>query len=62
MTKNGWKSVILGCYSNKKQLELLAELLEQIDHSKQMLINKGYSCTGMSLKETVERLPVRRII
>lgn len=56
MTKNGWKKLILSCRNNEKQLDLLSELLEQVDLSKQILIDKGYSCTRMSLLETVKSL------
>lgn len=56
MTKEGWRMLILDCYNDKKRLNLLSELLEQVDLSKQILIDKGYSCTGMSLLEVVKNL------
>ena len=49
MIKAEWRNLILKCQNNKRQLDLLTELLYEIDVVRQLLIDNGYGCTGMGL-------------
>jgi hypothetical protein len=42
---------------NERLLELLSAHLEECDLAKQILRDKGYGCTGMSIVETARLVP-----
>ena len=60
MTIDGWKGVIHQANNNPEQFELLAKLLVEQDEAKQILRDKNYGCTGMSLLETVKLIPEQK--
>ena len=54
MEKDGWKELVLEAVKDPERLDLLTQLLEESDEAKQVLRNKGYGHTGLSLLKTVE--------
>ena len=56
MKAKGWEKIIIQANTDKKQMKLLAKLLEETDKAKQVLRVKGYGWTGLSLLETVEQI------
>lgn len=56
MKADGWKKIIIQANTDEKQMELLAKLLEETDKAKQILSDKGYGWTGLSLLETVKHI------
>jgi hypothetical protein len=59
LTKQNWESLIIRAVHNadrgdSESLELLALHLEEVDEAKQVLRDKGYGWTGLSILETVQ--------
>jgi hypothetical protein len=63
MTEQGWNTLLQEIayeskiFDNNKRLEKMAKYLAEVDESKQILCDKGYSWVGLSLLETVKKLP-----
>lgn len=57
MKIKGWIQLIKSVENNDNKIELLGKLLKEQDDAKQILIDKGYNYTGLSLLETVKLLP-----
>lgn len=56
MKKEGWEKTVRQAVTDEKQMGLLAQLLEETDMAKQVLRDKGYGWTGLSLLETVKQI------
>lgn len=54
MKAKGWKKIIIEANKDPEQMKLLAKLLEEADKAKQILKDKGYGWTGLSLLEAVK--------
>jgi hypothetical protein len=59
MNEEGWKLLIINAVDKsregkEKSLDLLAAYLNQIDMAQQILRDKGYGWTGLSLLEIVQ--------
>jgi hypothetical protein len=59
LKKEGWELLIIRAVHNadkgdSEPLKLLALHLEEVDRAKQVLRDKGYGWTGLSMLETVQ--------
>jgi hypothetical protein len=54
MTLEGYREVLQKCASDFQLFELTAKVLHEADQAKQILRDKGYGYTGLSLLETVK--------
>jgi len=57
-----WKELIIQAVQKAetgdiKQLDLLAQNLEMLDETKQLLRDKGYGFSGLDIFKTVEEIP-----
>lgn len=53
MTKQQWLDIL---QNKPDRFEIIAEILAQQDQAKQLLRDKGYGWTGLSLLETVKQV------
>lgn len=54
MKAKGWEKIIISTNNDPEQMKLLVKLLEEADKAKQILRDKGYGWTGLSLLEAVK--------
>lgn len=51
-----WKDIVEDAANDKEIKELLIKQLDEHDQAKQLLYDKGFSWTGLSLLESIENL------
>jgi len=63
MKAEEWRKMIKEIVNDDERLDLLAQLLEEAEEAKQVLRDKGYGWTGLSLLATVkEEVPSAKIV